>query len=217
MPRPLPDITVKDVKRAVYIDFEGYPYATPTLLGVLIEEEFDQFVFDKILHKAAIAEQLRTESLEEIIDWLFDVCTSEKRYLVAFTQHERNQIKRYCDRDVEPFYLDAHKLAKRWKNSLHYEENIDSWSLKDFLRFIDYPRDEALGEGTAAQRIKTVKDALSGGATYASLDQVIKDDWGMLLEYNYVDCDGMRDLVLHTTRERIAAKKVASKAPKKPG
>ena len=41
--------TKEEVKKGVFIDFEGFEDKHPTLIGVLIENEFTQIIFDKNL------------------------------------------------------------------------------------------------------------------------------------------------------------------------
>ena len=55
----MPLITPEEAEKAIYIDFEGFIRSPPMLLGILIEDNFEQVVLLQSLTKAAIAKKCR--------------------------------------------------------------------------------------------------------------------------------------------------------------
>ena len=72
-----------DMTREIYIDFEGFMDKTPSLLGILVEDEFEQVVLDPSLRLAAIAKDLRISTLEAEVRSLVKRCEQEGRKIVA--------------------------------------------------------------------------------------------------------------------------------------
>ena len=194
-------ISLDEARRAIYIDFEGFEDASPSLIGILIGESFEQVVFDPSLVLAAEAKGLPIESLQKCISRLQIQSSAESRLIIAYSQHEKNVILNYANVDLTGLYRDARKILKRWKNKYHRDLTIQGWGLKDFFTFMNYPRGTYLGERKTTSRLRAVADMLERRRAYDLLTPVVKAKWTKLLEYNRIDCSGMRDLILHAMRE----------------
>ena len=55
---PHASISSTEAGRAIYIDFEGFQDKSPSLIGVLIEDKFEQIVLDPGLVSAASAKAM---------------------------------------------------------------------------------------------------------------------------------------------------------------
>lgn len=190
-------ISKEEAERAIYIDFEGFEDMSPTMLGILIEESFEQVVFDEALKPAALKKNMRMNSIEAEIVNLIRTCNNENRLIVAYSQHEFNIIREYANQDISQYYRDARMIAKKWRNRL-YRDSCRCKSLKDYLSFIGFNRPSHLGERKTTSRIKSVKDMLLRRGDYDSLTPTTKAKWTKLLEHNEIDCKGMRALVRTT-------------------
>ena len=199
--KPEESVTRNEAERAIYIDFEGFEDASPSLLGILVGESLEQVVFDHRLSLAAKAKGLPIERLQECISRLQARSTAESRLIVAYSQHERNVIRNFADIDLTGQYRDARKILKRWKNRCHRVAPISGWGLKDFFAFTNYPRGTYLGERKTTSRLRAVSDMLEKRGSYDLLTPVVKSKWTKLLEHNKIDCIGMRDLILHAAGE----------------
>jgi hypothetical protein len=199
--KPESMISQNEAERAIYIDFEGFEDASPSLLGILVGESFEQVVFDNRLSLAAKAKRLPSETLQECISRLQTRSTAESRLIIAYSQHEKNVIRNFANVDLTGSYRDARMILKRWKNSCHRHAPISGWGLKDFFTFMNYPRGTYLGERKTTSRLKAVADMLEKKGSYELLTPVVKAKWTKLLEHNKIDCMGMRDLILHAAKE----------------
>lgn len=200
-PKPFAVINSRDATKAIYIDFEGFVNHSPSLLGVLIEDDFEQVVLDPILEPVARARGHRYSSLAEETYRLMSKCKDDGRFLVAYSQHERNVINEYVGVDISPIYKDARMIGKRWKNVCHYQDEIGGRGLKDFLEYIGYPRGSHLGEKQSTKRIRAVSEMIKRKGSYEDLTPVKKAQWTKLLSHNEIDCRGMKALVEIAARE----------------
>jgi hypothetical protein len=194
-------ISFDEARRAIYIDFEGFEDTSPSLIGILVGDSLEQVVLDHRLENAAKAKGLPMERLQECISRIQIRSSNESRLIIAYSQHEKNVILNYANVDLTGIYRDARKILKRWKNKYHRDLPIQGWGLKDFFTFVNYPRGAYLGERKTTSRLRAVADMLEKRGAYELLTPVVKSKWTKLLEYNRIDCKGMRDLILHATGE----------------
>lgn len=194
-------LTSDEARRAIYFDFEGFKNAQPALIGVLIEDSFKQIVLDSTLASAALRSRLLIGSLCEELTGLLSLAAGENRKLVGFTLHEPTTIKTYCGIEIGSRYTDAHKLAKRWKNSLHPGRSIPDYKLLSFLRFVRYPVPRRGGVQQSTRRLRHVRTMLLERGTYSRLTPSAKRDWIRFLLHNEHDCRGMQFLMQRVTSE----------------
>jgi len=195
-------ISSKEASKAIYIDFEGFVDKPPTLIGILIEDHFEQIIFEDGLRSAADAKGMRVSSLNEVIDKLYSVCADEGRLIVAYSQHEINVIRKYTNRDISDIYRDARMIARRWK-SICFDRSAPirkCKALKDYLTYLEFPRGSYLGEKKSTARIKAVLEMSKRRGNYDALTPVVKAKWTKLLEHNQIDCIGMKALVETASR-----------------
>jgi len=198
-------MTQNEARRAIYIDFEGFMKKPPSLLGILIEDRLEQVVLDERLRLASDAKGLRTLTLSTIVDELLMRSRKEDRYIVAFTQHEKRVVQAYAEFDLGDRYRDAHKIAKWWKKLIRPTESIEGYGLKDFLKFIGYPRQDYLGIQQSTSRLRYVIEMVSKKGDYKKLTSGAKAKWTKLLQHNKIDCTGMCALTLRAAKEMETA------------
>ncbi len=197
-------ISPRDADRAIYIDFEGFADHSPTLLGILIGDQFEQVVLDSELTSAADAKGMRLSTVAAEASQLQARSLGEQRVVVAYSQHELNVLRTYAQTEIGEVYRDARKIAKRWINRLHPDAPIQEWTLKEFLKFIEHPRGNHLGFQQSTARIRAVRDMLRKKRSYDALTPVAKAKWTKLLDHNEIDCRGMRALVQRAASELAA-------------
>ena len=190
----------EEVERAIYIDFEGFVDKVPSFIGVQIEGDFKQVVFDEALRLAAEAKGLEVADFTAYMQALVAQAQKEARLIVAYSEHEQNIIREYAGIDISSRYLDARKLAKLWKNKCHHEAKL-GMGLKDFLVFIDYERPSYLGEQKSTKRIQAVSSMLAAKNRFDALTTTVKGQWTKVLQHNRIDVQGMRALVLQAGDE----------------
>jgi hypothetical protein len=195
-------LTSEMVKRAIYIDFEGFLGKAPSLIGVAIGSKFYQVALDEGLRLAAGAKKIPVRSGEDLVRDLLERAMREKRRIVAFSSCEKRICRDYYRLDLAPVYADANRVVKTWAARAYPDLKRRPKSLKAYLRLIGYPRAACLGERQAAQRIRAVRGMCARRGSYDALTGCVKAKWTKLLEYNKVDVLGMRELCRRAVSRR---------------
>ena len=174
---------------------------SPALLGILVEDEFEQVALQQNLKSAADFKGMRTMTLQEILNELQERCLHEKRHLVAFSMHEFEVAKEHAQIDLSPFYKNALKIAKRWKHRMGLDPRRQIRTLKDYLAWLQYPLPRHLGNQVATRRLADVIAMSERRGSFDACTPVVKAKWTKLLQYNKYDCEGTKFLTnLTTTR-----------------
>jgi hypothetical protein len=187
-------LTSEMVKRAIYIDFEGFMDKAPSLIGVAIGSKFYQVALDEGLRLAAAAKNIPVREGDELVRDLLERAVREKRRIVAFSPCEKRICRKYYQLDLSPVYADANRIVKEWVAKAYPELKRRPKSLKAYLKLIGYERAACLGERQAAQRIRAVRGMCMRRGSYEALTGCVKAKWTKLLEYNKIDVLGMREL-----------------------
>ncbi|NDB96623.1 MAG: hypothetical protein EBZ78_10790 [Verrucomicrobia bacterium] len=194
-------ISVIEAKRAIYIDFECFMGKPPSLAGVLIEDEFQQTVFEPRLQPAAEAKGLQMGIFPGFVADMVELSEKSNRCIVAYSEHEKNIILEYSGINLGTRYRDARKIAIRWKKQFHRDERMEVKGLKDFLKFINFPRGDYLGKQKTTSRLRAVIEMLERKRRYNDLTPVVRAKWTKLLEHNRIDCVGMCALTSRAAKE----------------
>jgi len=195
-------LTSEMVKRAIYIDFEGFMDKAPSLIGVAIGSKFYQVALDDDLRLAAAAKKIPVRDGDELVRDLLERAIREKRRIVAFSPCEKRICKKYYQLDLSPVYVDANRIVKKWVAKAYPELKRRPKSLKAYLKLIGYERAACLGERQAAQRIRAVRGMCMRRGSYEALTGCAKAKWTKLLAYNRIDVLGMRELCRISSRNR---------------
>jgi hypothetical protein len=194
------------------------------LLGVLYQDgdglTFRQFVFDPIFESAIEAKSRESGHgyctlipVEEVLRTLAEMSESENRVIVAWSTREIDAIESQLTSSDHPNVIrrrmhNGIKTGSRWRNRFHPDAvfPIDFRrrrnALQNYFELIDYDVPRIFGPGTAAKRVRDVRNQLvRHGGDYSKLTRVAKGKWSKLLSHNYHDCVGMREVIIRATRE----------------
>lgn len=188
--------------RGVYVDFEGFEDEPPVIVGCVVEYDFGHVVVDERFYPVTYPTGCKFREFSDVIKNAVARCRDESRVLVGFTRFELNVIEEYTGIDARPIYRDAHKIARRWINRVH-DGAVADRTFDQFMGFLGYDKPTHFGDGKATHRLRSVLKGLQarGKESYEDLTRVQKAKWTKLLEYNRVDCLGMRDLMLRAASE----------------
>jgi hypothetical protein len=197
-----PLLTKEIARRGIYIDFECYRDEEPTLLGILLEGNFEQVVFLEDLKPAVRASNLEFAYLESAIADILDLATRECRRIITYSEYDLNKIKEYTNlgKNVEYFYTNARKIADIWQKEYLESKEINN-SLKSVAEKIGKPYPKYLLKKNPTKIIRKIKKALSREQEFAKLPDDAKKDWGNLLEYNRYDCWVMQEFLVHVSNQ----------------
>jgi hypothetical protein len=211
-------------QRAIYLDFEGTAVDSPSLLGVLVEDEFTQYVFEPDLEPAARAKAVdlggtcRFTTPEEAFRDLRRRIGQERRRVFAWSTREQVAIgELVSDPDDRTFWTatveNGIPVAAAWKRRHHRHVTFPKGPrgrsgrnvLSRYLDLIGYPVPSVHGPGNTAARIRFVRGALAKRGSYEALTPVQKAKWTNLLLHNRHDCAGLRALMEAVALDRPTA------------
>jgi hypothetical protein len=188
-------ISFEEAERAIYIDFEGYVKETPALIGILIEDDFEQIVLDeKFRGAAAYKDPIAVIPGETVILDLLARSISEDRKIVAFSTLEKEQCMRWYGIDISQRYVNAKSIAGRWARKGNPE--VRCRTLKDFEIFTGFQRSRDTGYQKNTSCLNAaLRDLDSYGELY---NPAPKKHWTNLRKHNRQDVEAMKYIVLAT-------------------
>lgn len=183
-------------ERGIYIDLKGFRDERPVVLGILIEDDFEQVVTDFEFGDAALAKQLRVRSFEDEMHVVAQRCASEDRRAFGFTADTLNTIDRFAPAArMASHFEDVRELALLWHDR-EGRRGSDRWNLADFLADIDQPLPGRWMAKHTTPRLRHVQTQLRSHGAYESITGTAKSKWTKLLQQSEVDTHGARSLAL---------------------
>jgi hypothetical protein len=193
-------LTALEALRAIYIDFEGFMDLPPTFIGVRIDNQFNQLIFDRDLELAAKSHNLEIVDGGKYLDLLVKKARTENRRIIGFSSHEKTVLQDFFQLDIKDLYADARLLAKFLRKTVLKNVEKKPKDLTSYLYALNYPKqDNAIKKTTS--RIAAVKKMLIsrrlkyGELAFEECTSVIKSKWTKVLNHNNDDVNGMAFLV----------------------
>ncbi|MBU0595063.1 hypothetical protein KJ567_00050, partial [Candidatus Bipolaricaulota bacterium] len=210
-------ISSGEARGGLYIDFEGARDA-PSLLAVLFfdEEEDDvvyaQYILEADLHPAAPLDvALMPSSIHQVAEILFDQSVEEDRRIFAWSSYEERVLAGLLGDDdalVKNEIVDARGIADSWMartDPQHASRSLPKGkrnALSVYLDLIDYERwPDAIGHQPVVGIDLMRAELRRAGGELAGVSVEARDAWRKTLHRNFDDCDGMREVLLHITRQ----------------
>lgn len=194
-------ISLAESKRAIYIDFEGYVKEAPALIGILIDDEFEQIVLDeKFRAAAAYKDPIAVIPGETVISDLLARSISEDRKIVAFSTLEKEQCMRWYGIDISQRYVNAKSIVGRWARKVYPE--VRCRTLKDFEILTGFQRSRDTGYQKNTSCLNAARRDLD---SYGELrNPAPKKHWTNLRKHNRQDVEAMKHIVMATFRPGIS-------------
>lgn len=188
-------IDAAEADRAFYIDFEGFVKEAPAMIGILVENHFEQIVLDTKFRGAAVyKEPMAVMSGESVISNLLSRSLAENRKIVAFSTLEKEQCMRWYGIDISQSYVNAKSVAGKWARKASVK--IRYRTLKDFEVLTGYERSRDTGY---RKNTSCLKAALRDLERYGELHNTApKKHWTNLRKHNRQDVEAMKHILLVT-------------------
>jgi predicted RecB family nuclease len=202
--------TITEVQRGIYIDFEGvkrdriddkvFDPAPPSIIGILIEDDFQQINLDQKLALAANHEGLVTRDLADVIAEILFRANQQSRYVFAYSEHELNIIYvfTYLGKNIGRVYQNGRALASRWKNRFGHADEILNNSLKSFAEYIGLGYER---ESKPATWIRYIRKRMKSKEDFCQVSKKGRAYWKTLLAYNEKDCVVLKELMMKAAEE----------------
>jgi hypothetical protein len=150
----------------------------------------------------------RADTFSGMVASLVNRAESEDRLIVSWSSYDRDAI---VESEVVPPELkarfvtrwrDAKALAKAWKRRVHPARELTALPghgthrLDCYMELVGYKLPSHFGDRKAAARIAYVRGQLQDGRPAEKLTPVAKAKWTKVLDYNWHDCNGMREVTI---------------------
>ena len=185
----------------MYIDFEGPKGKSPAFLGV--HRKGDHVQPDIVDPSLASLGPSRT--LRDAVTHIIVRAESRNRRLVSWSEHDLDVVRTLTESEdpalVERFerrYANARAIAERWRNAVHGGNKPDVGRLADYLPLVGYAVPDGAEGGDVGQVISDIRDRIDRGLD-PTPGQLAR--WDRLIEHNWHDCVGMREVCIRATRE----------------
>jgi hypothetical protein len=198
-------LTSAEANRALYIDFEGRKDEPPVLLGVQRRGRgarpfVHQVIVDAVFSPLSGPSQPLVDAVANVVRR----AERRDRRIVAWSEHELRVVRSLTDVDAELIarfearYVNARRVAERWRNKLYGGDKPETGALVDYLALIDYEVPPEAAGGRVGETIGSLRPTLERGSPPTERQ---RDRWQRLLEHNRFDCAGMRRVCLRAATE----------------
>jgi hypothetical protein len=163
--------------------------------------------YEPLSAHSAPSAALRCGDLRAICRGMLARASRESRHIVAWSNYEKDVflgVAAEDSADIESLFVDAKLHARRWKRRVHPHITFPrtrfggTHRLKYYFSLIGYRLPSYFGERQAAGRISFVRNALAThSGDFAAITPTAKAKWTKVLDYNWHDCNGLREVMLH--------------------
>ena len=187
--------------RGVFLDLKGVGDSPPVVLGMAVDDGFEQIIVDTAFGDAALAKDLRVNRLEDEVRSLVARCRSEDLLIFGFSRHVLDCIEQHtsCADSVADLYEDAQQLVQLWNEKTERTSTSD-WTLANHLANMGKPQPRHLGAKHTASRLRYVEQQLRKHGAYDAISGGAKAKWTKLLQQNQSDTLGLQMLTQHAAQ-----------------
>ncbi len=180
-----------NVDKSIFLDFEGFIDAPPSLAGLLYQGNFQQIVLTESLQGCEGHSNLTYLTIEDFFERLMEKVVNQDLMIVAYTSREMSVFEEYGYSEIQDHYYDAHKVLKKWFNKNHYDSRPRPFDLYSVLKYFEFPL-KNYGNRQTTQRIRYMEDQLvRHDGDFTKVTPVAKQKWSKVLNYNKQDVEGM--------------------------
>ena len=212
-------LSLAQVESGIYLDFEGWTGQHPILLGMMVaqgtgEQDVEQYVVSPTFAEAARGISLEHVSLESLLNDIVAKAEHEKRYIIAWSEHDLNVVRDHCDRALASRfagrYRNARAFCKQWLKDLHADLAFDATdrkknALANYMDLVGYQVPPDFGPARTGDNLRALKGPLSAGKQWDALSDRQRGYWLEVLGHNRHDCIGMYRVCRKAATERAAA------------
>ena len=192
-----PKISVNEIARAVFLDYEGNIDKPPTLLGWRIEGQSNASIVEEAFETCSDryrAKDIHCKSHKQLAAELVELACKEDRVIVSWSEHDLrviNQVLSTKDQDrLALRYRNAITTAKSW----HFrtmEQRAPVGDLSYFAQLLGFPIPKKYGTGKVGQGLRLIRNQLLEGRDYPELTPKARASWVAIVKHNDLDLRSM--------------------------
>ena len=189
-------LTAVAAERGIYLDAQGVRGNPPVVLGILVEEHLDQVIFDTDFADAALAKELRINSMESEMCSLLQLAREEERFVFGFSPGCLGMAGPVEVDELRRLFVDGQQLGSEWSRRGGNKSTSSGSNLGDLLRMSGATCPSGLDGKATSKRLRDVRAMMRSRGSYEAMTRVGKGKWTNLLKQNRVRCEGLRALML---------------------
>jgi hypothetical protein len=190
-------LTAEEVKKAIYIDYEGNIKLPPTLLGWYVDGKYMASILEPLFETCENrykAKGVYVEDHTQLALRLIQQAEDEGRLIVSWSEHDYLLMcKVLMPSDAERlklFYRNAIRTAKPWYRQ-KYGPLPEKASLNFFEDLLGFYVPDRFGLGLVGEALRLIRGQIKEGRDYANLSKAAKNGWTNLVRHNKLDLEGM--------------------------
>lgn len=190
-------LTLTDVKRAIFVDYEGNVDRAPTLLGWRCDGVNHAAIVDPAF--ATCAERYRAKQVQvldhaRLAQRLVRQAEAENRLIISWSEHDRRILHEMLSTEDQSLLLARYRNAIKPARSWFWRTlgvTAPDGSLSFFCGITGFDVPERFGGGIVGQGLRLIRSQLEQGRAYADLTPKARASWVAIVRHNRLDLEGM--------------------------
>jgi hypothetical protein len=191
-------LTAKEVKKAIYIDYEGNIKLPPTLIGWYVDGEYMASILEPLFETCENrykAKGVYVEDHKQLALRLIQQAEDEGRLIVSWSEHDYLLMcKVLTPSDAERLkllYRNAIRTARPWYRQ-KYGPLPEKASLNFFEDLLGFYVPDRFGLGLVGESLRLIRVQIEEGRSYADFSKAAKNGWTSVIRHNKLDLEGMK-------------------------
>ena len=200
-------LTVEEVKRAIYIDYEGNIKLPPTLIGWYVDGVYKASILEPFFETCENrykAKGIVVEDHAQLALRLIQQAEDENRLIVSWSEHDYLLMSKVLiPKDFERLkfvYRNAIQTARPWYRK-KYGPLPEKASLDFFEDLLGFQVPERFGLGLVGKALGLIRGQIQEGRSYAELTNAAREGWTTVVRHNKLDLEGMAHVLRVMTTE----------------
>jgi hypothetical protein len=190
-------LTAEEVKKAIYIDYEGNIKLPPTLLGWFVDGHYMASILEPLFETCENrykAKGIYVEDHTQLALRLIQQAEDEGRLIVSWSEHDYLLMcKVLMPSDTERLklvYRNAIRTARPWYRQ-KYGPLPEKASLNFFEDLLGFYVPDRFGLGLVGEALRLIRGQIEEGRSYVDFSKAAKNGWTSLVRHNKLDLEGM--------------------------
>ena len=199
-------LTAEEVKKAIYIDYEGNIKLPPTLLGWYVDGEYMASILEPLFETCENrykAKGVYVEDHTQLALRLIQQAEDEGRLIVSWSEHDYLLMcKVLMPSDAERLklvYRNAIRTARPWYRQ-KYGPLPEKASLNFFEDLLGFYVPDRFGLGLVGEALRLIRGQIEEGRSYADFSKAAKNGWTSVVRHNKLDLEGMAFVLKKMTK-----------------
>lgn len=199
-------LTAEEVKKAIYIDYEGNIKLPPTLLGWFVDGHYMASILEPLFETCENRHKAKGIYVEDHTQWalrLIQQAVDEGRLIVSWSEHDYLLMcKVLTPSDAERLklvYRNAIRTARPWYRK-KYGPLPEKASLNFFEDLLGFYVPDRFGLGLVGEALRLIRGQIGEGRSYADFSKAAKNGWTSVVRHNKLDLEGMAFVLKEMTK-----------------